>query len=131
MFTTCSIYDSSTNAPNLPIITALSALAIVQGESDLLSAAVSELLKLPSDQRAAQDPSGDVAYLLRCEARLRGDTEGLRTVLAKAAFVDPSSSRGRAALRELCDPSSQGEGEGSWEKRMFQAPHAALPGGTR
>jgi hypothetical protein len=127
---TASIYDATTHTPNLPIITALSALAIVQGKADLLSAAVSELLKLPIDQRMAQDSQGDVSYLLRCEAQLRGDSAAADAALAHAVHADPTSVTGREALHGLIGGSAGEKGEQGrqesgkdWEKKVHASPH--------
>ena len=99
----------------------------MQGKSDLLSAAVTELLKLPIDQRIAQDPQGDVAYLLAVEAQLRGDATAKDSALAHAAHAAPTSTSGREALAKLMtgSPASSDEKEGEWCKKVHAAPHLA------
>lgn len=46
------------------MVTTLAALAIVQRDDELLSAAIQELETFPLDRRVALDPSGEVIHLL-------------------------------------------------------------------
>lgn len=39
-------------------------MAIINGDDDLLDAAISEIVKLPADVRAKADPQGEVDWLL-------------------------------------------------------------------
>jgi superkiller protein 3 len=65
-----SIYDHQTNEPSLPVIAALSALAIVMDNEELLEAALAELVKLPIDEQLRQDPALDITYLLAARQTL-------------------------------------------------------------
>ena len=66
-----SISDASTGALNVSVITALSALAIVGDNGELLDAALAEILRLPIDQQIEQDPRGDIAYLISAHHKLQ------------------------------------------------------------
>lgn len=55
----------------MSVITALSALAIVGDNGELLEAALAEILKLPIDKQLEQDPRGDIAYLTSAHCSLQ------------------------------------------------------------
>lgn len=88
-----SIYDSETNAPNVPVITTLSAMAIVKANDELLEAALAEINKLPQDEQSKQDESADIAYLLAAQQRLRGDVEGELSIYAHTLHAHPTSTK--------------------------------------
>lgn len=106
VFSIYSIYDE--DRPNLPVITTLSAMAIIRSNEELLDAALAEINKLPTDQQLAQDPTGEVAYLLASQSQLQG-TNDQAHVYTHALHADPASLKAQEAFIEATQLDATGD----------------------
>ena len=118
-----SIYDE--DKPNVPVITTISAMAIIRNNSELLDAALSEIIKLPADKQLSQNPTGEIAYLLAAQAQLQGDTESTSGIYAHAVHADPTSTSARAQYENaIMEDSDEGMRDGSmFPTKMIHAMH--------
>lgn len=79
----------------MPVITTLSAMAIVKANDELLEAALAEINKLPMDEQLKQDESAEISYLLASQKRLSGDPDGELRIYTHALHADPTSVKAK------------------------------------
>jgi hypothetical protein len=81
----------------VPIIAALSAVAIIANKDELLEAALSEISNLPMDQKLAQDPTGEIVFLRACQQILPGHSKTEVDIYSDALHAAPASNDMREA----------------------------------